>query len=412
MLCVSAVVWAADVATVVFVAGDVRINGQQARVGDSISEGRSLATGKDGYLYLETTDRGFFILRPNSQGKIAVYKVDATDPANSRFKLELESGIARHISGEAAKASRQNFRFNTPVAAIGIRGTDFTVYADTTVTRVMVNSGGVVVSPISTSCKVSGFGPCEGAFSKELFASKLSQILQIQRGHSAPILLQGAEHLPDVISPPRSNEPAVASPGSSAHSVIPSDAGGTKEVDLSPAKTQLLEQAGKNPLLIWGRWQALLNQDIQVDPNALQASYNLIATNDYFALLRRKIGDWAPLAQSSMAFNLQESQAVIVNEANNLTVPVRVENGQLNVDFAKSTFFTKIDLVNQSERIQLQSSGEVSANGRLYGGNQFLRPNNMYVSGALASDNSSAAYLFQARLDAQRFATGVTAWGK
>jgi hypothetical protein len=36
----------------------------------------------------------------------------------------------------------------------------------------------------------------------------------------------------------------------------------------------------------------------------------------------------------------------------------------------------------------------------------------MDVRGALANDNRSAAYLFQARLDDNRLASGVTVWGK
>ena len=144
----------------------------------------------------------------------------------------------------------------------------------------------------------------------------------------------------------------------------------------------------------------------------MQAKNQLIAANNYYAVMRNSDSVWLPTSQASIGFALTQSQAVITDEASRVAVPAKLENGQLQVDFAKSSFFTKFDLVSQSQRFQLQNNGEVSPDGKLYGGPQFLRPNNMYVSGALASDNRSAAYLFQSRLDDGRLASGVTLWGK
>jgi hypothetical protein len=109
---------------------------------------------------------------------------------------------------------------------------------------------------------------------------------------------------------------------------------------------------------------------------------------------------------------LQQSQAVIVDETSRQVSVAKIENGLLHVDFAKSSFFTHFDLVNLEERIRLQNNGEVALDGKLFGGLQFLRLNNMSVTGALASDNNTAAYLFQSRLDDHRLASGATYWGK
>ena len=457
VFCLTGAVWAADAARVVFVAGQATVAGQAAQMGAAVAEGQSLQTGKDGYLYLETIDHGFFILRPNSKGQIVSYFVDAQNPANSRMKLELESGVARHISGQAAKSARQNFRFNTPVAAIGLRGTDFTIYADQNVTRITVLSGGVVVSALSGACLAEGFGPCEGTASRELFANlnasttsglgKATQTLQVERGQS-PVVLQGTEQAPDLIAPPRSNEPAAPklsaasplqptalapltptaalTPGQSQSTALTQSpalslsAASTdklsKDQNLEAYKTNLLTQStsstGGASQLIWGRWQAVLDQKIEVDVAALQAKNQLIAANNYYAVMRNSDSVWLPTSQASIGFALAQSQAVITDEASRLAVPAKLENGQLQVDFVNSSFFTKFDLVSQSQRFQLQNNGEVSPDGKLYGGPQFLRPNNMYVSGALASDNRSAAYLFQSRLDDGRLASGVTLWGK
>jgi hypothetical protein len=441
----SGALWAADAAHIVFTAGQAKVGARAAQVGDTVREGQLLSTGSDGYLYLETLDKGFFILRPNSAGQIVAYQIDAVNPANSRIKLELQSGVARHISGEAVKKSRDNFRFNTPVAAVGVRGTDFTVFADQDKTRIAVLSGGVVVSPLTGLCVAAGFGPCDGPASRELFASAAGQVLQVNRGQ-VPMILQGMEQSPDVTAPPRSDEPAASKQGSrsvpATNATVAPTSLGLDTFKASLLERQLTLQAVITPVpsptpisatpvnivpavppainiipvgppsLIWGRWQALLDQTVEVDVAALRAKNQLIATNNYYALLRSNDIPWQRPVQNNLGFSLQQSQAAILDESSRQVTLAKIENGQLQIDFARASFLTKFDLVNQSERFQLQSSGEVGSDGKLFGGNPFLRPNNMNVSGALSHDNSTAAYLFQSRLDDRRIATGVTAWGK
>jgi hypothetical protein len=427
LMLASSALFAEEAARVVFSAGEARVAGRLAQVGDSISEGDALVTGGDAYLYLKTRDNGFFILRPNSSGRIVSYQIDTKDPSNNRIKLELQQGVARHISGDAVKNARQNFRFNTPVAAIGVRGTDFTVFANAETTRVAVLSGGVVVSPLSGECAASGLGPCHGELSRELFAEKSGLTLQVDRGQ-IPVLLRGLDKAPDAIAPPRANEPKANSPANGA-AMSNSAAVTNAETNLleplkidainqlvSVALTRAAESGAAPPLasvpLIWGRWQAVLDKSIEVDVASLQANNQLIATNNYYAIMRNRETPWQAPVQSSAAFSVQDSQAMIQNQASGKLTPAKVENGLLQVDFAKSSFFTKFDLVNQNERFILQNKGEVSADGRLYGGNQLLLPNNMNVRGALSNDSQTAAYLFQTRLDQQRLATGVISWGK
>lgn len=420
----SGALWAAEAAKIVFTAGQAKVGTHAAQVGNSVREGEPLSTGRDGYLYLETLDKGFFILRPNSVGQIVSYQIDPANPANSRIKLELQSGVARHISGDAVKKSRDNFRFNTPVAAVGVRGTDFTVFADQDKTRIVVLSGGVVVSPLTGLCVAAGFGPCDGPASRELFASATGQVLQINRGQ-VPMILQGLDQSPDVTAPPQPDEPAASK--QAARSAAANATAAPTSLNLDTFKTNLIGQLASQaavvpvpvdvvpvgpPSLIWGRWQALLDQSIEIDVAALQAKNQLIATNTYYALLRSNDTHWQRPVQNNIGFSLQQSQAVILDESSRQLTIAKIENGQLQIDFARASFLTKFDLVNQNERFQLQNSGEVTSDGKLSGGNPFLRPNNMNVSGALARDNSTAAYLFQSRLDDSRIATGVTAWGK
>lgn len=430
--------WAADAARIVFAAGEVRVADRPAQLGQLVTEGQSLATGPDGYLYLQTLDKGFFILRPNSVGQIVTYQIDPINPANSRIKLELQNGVARHISGEAVKSSRQNFRFNTPFAAVGVRGTDFTVFASQDTTRITVFSGGVIVSPLSSACDVGGFGPCDGSASRELFATKTSQMLQVNRGQM-PVLLPTTEQAPDGIAPPRADEPVGTKTSSRTAPAGNVDIAATSE-KLNALKSNLVNEFANQTLnqqmpanqavtrpgaalpvvpaapaaqpLVWGRWQALLDRTIEVDVAALQGTHQLVATNAYHAIMRSREIPWQPPAQARIGFSLQQSEAVILDEVSGRLTPATLENGRLNIDFARSSFFARFDLVNQKERFLLQNQGEVSPDGKLYGGAQFLSPNNMSVRGALANDNLNAALLFQSRLDDRRLATGASYWGQ
>lgn len=420
--------WADEVAHVVFLAGEAKVAGRTVQVGDKVAEGELLTTSKDGYLYLQTIDKGFFILRPGSTGQIVRYKIDSENPVNTRIKIELQNGVARHISGDAVKNARQNFRFNTPVAAIGVRGTDFTVFANQETTRISVLSGGVVVSPFSSACTTSSFGPCAGSSSKELFANMPSQVLQVKR-NQMPMLLQGTDQAPDAANPARPDEPASPGKTISGKSMAGSSTTATASLsNLDPLKVNLISQLSSQlstqvqvvnviqpdlpSQLIWGRWQAVLDHSLEVDVAALQATHQLIATNSYYALMRRTDSNWQAPVANTLGFSLKQAQAFIQDTALNKVTPAQLENGQLKIDFGKASFFTKFDLIGLNERFLLQNTGEVTPDGKLYGGYQFLRPNNMDVRGALANNNSAAAYLFQARLEDGRIASGVTGWGK
>lgn len=418
-----------EAARIVFVAGDARIAGNSVALGHAVQEGDEIVTGADGYVYLKTIDNGFLILRPASRARIVTYHVDAQNPANTRIKLELVSGVARSISGEAVKQARQNFRFNTPVAAIGVRGTDFTVFTDQETSRVAVVSGGVIVSGFSATCGPEGSGPCESKASRELFANQPGQLLQIRKGQAIPQLLPSGSLSPDLSAPPRNDEPGSKTSSSNAQSLLTADISldPQKNADLlarfqalaarppvtpTPAPVSIPEESRK---IIWGRWQPLLDQPANVDiVKLVDAKAQLLAINSYFAVLRSKGADWQIPATGSAGFALKQSEAYILDEPTRKFSAAKLENGRLLVDFAKASFSTSFDLVNQqNERFKFKALGDVSRDGQLLGANQLTLPTNMSVSGVLGPENGgSAAYIFQGRVDNQRQATGITYWTK
>ncbi len=432
LLLASAFAQAGESARVVFIAGDVRIGGNPVTLGRAVQEGDEVTTGTDGYVYLKTVDNGFLILRPSSRARIAAYHVDHSDPANTRIKLELLNGVARSISGDAVKKARQNFRFNTPVAAIGVRGTDFTVYTDQETSRVAVISGGVVVSGFSPACGPEGSGPCEGKASRELFAHQVGQLLQVRKGQAAPQLLPINGNSPDVIAPPRNDEPSSkTSSTSSVGSILagadisldPHKNAGliariTAAMPQTPPPVVIIEPGVEPPpiperQIIWGRWQSVINSAANLDvTKEVEGKAQLLALNTYFAVLRSQGADWQIPATGNAGFALKQSEAFIVDEPTRKMSAAKMENGQLNVDFAKARFSTSFDLVSQqNERFAFQAVGDVSRDGKLLGANQFVLPTNMAVQGVMGPANGGeAAYIFQGRIDNQRLGTGVTYW--
>jgi hypothetical protein len=434
---------AAEAGRIVLVHGLAQVANRTLSVGDAVAEGDEIATGKDGYVYLRTVDNGLLILRPSSRARIVTYHVDRQNPANTRIKLELLSGVARSVSGDAVKLARQNFRFNTPVAAIGVRGTDFTVYTDQQTSRVTVLSGGIVVSGFGGACAPEGGGPCEHGTSRELSATQVGQMLQVARGHAVPQLMAASPSLaPDAVSPPRADEPLAKA---SATSTAPASAA---DVSLDPKKAESILQGGgalvvtppvvtipppvvtvPDPVqpppvpvippepdsrLVWGRWAVVLGQPAAIN-NAQQLADKAerVAQDTTFSIFRTAGAAWAPPEQGSMGFALKQSEAYVRTEATGLTSAARLENGQLNVDFGKATFTTSFDLLTDAERFKLQALGVMTRDGLLIGNSQFSPPTNMNVNGALGPENgTSAAYIFSTRLDEKRIANGVTYWGK
>ena len=428
VLVVSCAAYGQEAGQVVQAIGGARLAGVPSKVGDKVQAGDSLSTDADGYLYIKTVDGGFLILRPSSKARVLAYTIDAAQPSNNRIKFELSQGVARSISGAAVKQSRQNFRFNTPVAAIGVRGTDFTVFTDAQTTRVAVVSGGVVVSGFGAGCTEQGMGPCEVSAKRELFAGQESQVLLVSRGQAVPQLLRGGSLLPDVIAPPRADEPANTSANSTSTKVATSlgSANVNQDPNLAPLKLTALDQQlnplpAIPPVIVWGRWQPLLDNPAEISLSSLSTANQLVGTNIYFALLRNKDKQWVSPAEGAASFSLQSSMVVVQANGVGAVFPATLENGKLAVNFTNSSFTTQFDLLTQGQRIARHAEGAVFKDGTFGNVSQFWGNNSMQVQGVLVQNPGlSGAYLFQSRLDdgqgtgplAGQLASGITTWTK
>ncbi|MGE0483925.1 MAG: FecR domain-containing protein [Gammaproteobacteria bacterium] len=90
--------------------------------GDAIVPGDTVTT-RNGRTQLRFTDGGFAALQPNTEYKVEAYNFDGGADGSERSFMSLVRGSVRLVTGLIGRSNKQNFRLNTPVATIGIRGT-------------------------------------------------------------------------------------------------------------------------------------------------------------------------------------------------------------------------------------------------------------------------------------------------
>jgi hypothetical protein len=144
---------AADaVATVNLLTGQATASSSAGQIrplakGDAVYSGDLISTGPNSYLNLKYTDGSFTLIRPSSRFAVErfVYKTapgalpPSAKPANdeppaaaskaeagSQAAFRLLKGGFRAVSGAVGKEDRSQYSVTTPVATIGIRGTDYT----------------------------------------------------------------------------------------------------------------------------------------------------------------------------------------------------------------------------------------------------------------------------------------------
>jgi len=111
--------------------------------GDHVNAGDTLNVGANSYANLKFADGGRVLLRPNTEFTVEAYTYKAAPMAapgaapapaagSGQAFFRLVRGGFRAISGLIGKVDQQSYRVTTPVATIGIRGTDYEVQTCTT----------------------------------------------------------------------------------------------------------------------------------------------------------------------------------------------------------------------------------------------------------------------------------------
>lgn len=133
MLALAAPAAAQDIGQVKVASGKVEIERagatQPAAVGARLQAGDVVRTGADGAVGITMSDDSRLSAGPNSVLALDRY---AYDPTTSRgnFDTSLKAGSLAVVSGRIAKQSPDAMRVRTPMAILGVRGTEFAVALD------------------------------------------------------------------------------------------------------------------------------------------------------------------------------------------------------------------------------------------------------------------------------------------
>jgi len=432
---------------------------QALRMGEAITESDIIETGGNGHVHVRFVDQALVSVRPSSKLEIVHYRYDAANPAASAVKFNLVEGITRAISGDAAKNARGSFRMNTPVAAIGVRGTDFVVSASADNVRASVTEGAIVIAPFSSECSAESFGPCSQN-ALEL-ASGMSQIVEIsarvaeaqliqvappqQRepviDQPAPVVIAVAQveaasdsnsstevktytdsvstlavnrkieqstQAPPAVTPtpPAVTPPAVTSPAVTPPVVTPPPP--VALPDFTPATALAANQLTTDARLVWGRWSGA-----SVSQERITTTYNIAAAegrkitvgSDHYALFRAEsAGQQFKPGLGVVGFDLASAQ-VSYNSAGTSQL-MAVRDGRLNIDFDDSLFSTSLDLSHPAT-----GDYQFAAAGRLFDNGLFrVRDDNTFMAGSLSLDSSEAGYFFERTLANGAMIEGITLW--
>ena len=339
---------------------------------------------------------------------------------------------------------------NTPIAAIGVRGTDFVVSANSRSTRALVNEGSITMAPYSSECSSDALGPCV------LDAVELSQntlqVLELGSGNPTPRLVAATtERDLGEVEDQSNNEGSVA--GAQVASDESADTLETNEVylesvantkintevaaadqskntapdeqptspavpdpvvpeipiilaDFTPTAAATAESTSAEQL-VWGRWSS------EGSPSLLSLSLSdardgrdvTIASPSGFILYRSEPnGARVESGLGVVKFDLNAAEA-FYDSANGI-VAMRVAGGNLELDFVDSAFATELNLDHATTgAIDFTANGAIADGGYL-----LLREDSKSVSGAVATDGSEAGYFFEQQLESGRI-QGITLWG-
>lgn len=132
-----------------FATGEVVVAGADG-TSKPLSKGAEFNSGDtiqtlSGRAQLRFTDGGFVSLQPNTQFKVDEYAYEGNAAAEGKNFFSLLKGGMRAITGLVGKSNKEAYRVNTPVATIGIRGTEYLAEYDVKL-LVKVGDGAVYIT--------------------------------------------------------------------------------------------------------------------------------------------------------------------------------------------------------------------------------------------------------------------------
>lgn len=391
------------VATVTLKLGQVWAQADAVRrplqTGAPVRVGETIETDASGHVHLRFVDGAVVSLRPASRLTIAAY----ADPrAGGAIRLQIEQGSLRSITGRWGEADRQRFRLNTPLLAIGIQGTDFSVVASETINRIIVHAGAIVAAPFGGDCTPDAVGPCSSENARLLAADMSEQMLEFRKGELTPSYVP-RRNLEEVqLAPKVGARPQIATAAKDELQPGVAEAATQQRVnELIPATAPL------PPNLVWGRWAhapVWPGDTLALPREEAAAGRERIAENIRYALYRLPQSEPLPNA-GVIDLGLDAAQAHFLQGRE--VLPAQVHDGSLRLDFAARRFDTRLTLeAAPTGKVPFQAGGDIKPDGS-FG----LTTISTRLQGAYATGGSgpTAGYVFE-RATPQGMFMGISTW--
>lgn len=109
--------------------------------GALINQGDTVSTGSDARAQIRFSDGALVSLQPQTQFRVDGFQYDGKTDGSEKGFFSLLRGGMRTITGLIGRFNRDNYKINTPVATIGIRGTEYTAVLDPANENLAVNTG-------------------------------------------------------------------------------------------------------------------------------------------------------------------------------------------------------------------------------------------------------------------------------
>ncbi len=426
---------------VVLVAGPAFVQTASERAalqrGAKLLPGHTIITGEGGFAHVRMADGGMVAVRPLSEFAIDVFDYQG-DATRDRVRYELREGVARSITGAVGEVNKDAFRLNTPVAAVGVRGTDFVVSTDDARSRIAVNSGAVVVAALGAGCSADAFGACTGS---GLFLGaapeKDGRYVEVAMGDPAPRIVQDPASSPDSKSMPHPKEPAVHVSSSSSDTANRSTT--PTALELSPPRTAppaptppapppttvpatpiVIPATPVAPVIpppelvatpagaYWGRWdsKATLGDDGVALASQLRAAGRpaIVANSVYVGGLDLVNTNLPRTGQAE--FLAAGGEGVLLSDKGDTLLSVGP--GKLSVNFDSRTFDTQSRFDSADKSYATSASGTINARGFLHSD---PTQSDSVVTGALGQRLDSAVTTVQ-RQFADGQLEGIVIWGQ
>lgn len=416
--------------------------------GSSIRVGDRIETAGNGHVHVHFIDNAAVSVRPGSTLEVQAYHYDKARPELNEVRLTVDKGVSRSISGKATESDKSRFRLNTPLAAIGVRGTDFIVQTDPEGMRATVSDGAIVVGALGKGCSAEALGPCAGA--KTLSADMGLLMAEIRPGElgtrivpAVDLMVAGrstrderdGSHRPLTLAESRAAGLAAAEPTSAellrgndraaaelltlvtVPDPLPGSGPGLVPGPLPQEPSAVVQIASLNrpsdvgAQLIWGRYQISAAAEDHLTtyfPVARLGRHVTVGDGDasLFRANQTTPGElFSDSLQGVVEFKL--NRAAVTYDISGVSQSAGVTGSNLTVDFTRRTFATGLNLlsVNGVEG-QLRVAGGIRNDGIFT-----VKDSDQLVSGALSLDGKEAGYLFERNVGDGVF-KGRTLWGK